>query len=147
MKNNQSTEMLTTLSLIGSSTGTLKVTELIGKSGRHWLIPSSIVLQVNAQDSLGEVDDLRYQGHELKAYDLSLGSASKSVVLEGTDPTRRMVVRVVDIKEHSIRISQLPDDNDPPPSEFLKEAVIYESRTLIVPDVNALADHLYGSLS
>ena len=51
MKVNQSAEMLTTLSLIGSSTGTLKVTELINQSGLNWLIPSSIVLLVDSHDS------------------------------------------------------------------------------------------------
>jgi len=146
MKVNQSAEMLTTLSLIGSSTGTLKVTELINEGGLNWLIPSSIVLLVSPVDSDG-ADELKYQEHELKVYDLTQGSAVKSVVLEGTDPKRRIAVLVSDAREYSIRISQLPDAEKQPDVAFMKEAVRFEQRTIIVPDINALADHLYEPLS
>lgn len=146
MKVNQSAEMLTTLSLIGSSTGTLKVTELINQSGLNWLIPSSIVLLVDSHDS-GSADKVSYQDQPLKVYDLTQGSAVKSVVLEGTDAKRRMAILVTDAKEYSIRISQLPDATEQPEAPFFKEAVSFEGRTIVVPDINALADHLYGSLS
>ncbi len=146
MKVNQSAEMLTTLSLIGSSTGTLKVTELINAGGLHWLIPSSIVLLVSSLES-SSVDEVVYQDHKLKAYDLTQGSAGKSVVLEGTDPKRRMAILVTDAKEYSIRISQLPDAAEQPEAPFIKEAVSFEGRTIVVPDINALADHLYGTTS
>jgi hypothetical protein len=149
MKVNQSAEMLTTLSLIGSSTGTLKVTELINEGGLHWLIPSSIVLLVSSLES-SSVDKVAYQDYQdyqLKAYDLTQGSAGKSVVLEGTDPKRRMAILVTDAKEYSIRISQLPDAAEQPEAPFIKEAVSFEGRTIVVPDINALADHLYGTTS
>ena len=146
MNTNQSAEMLTTLSLIGSSTGTLKVTELTNPKGLSWLIPSSIVLHVDSHES-DHLDDMVYQDQRLKTYDLTQGSAQKSVVLEGTELDRRMVLLVGDVKEYSIRISQLPDAADQPEVPFGKEAVNFEGRTIIVPDINALADHLYGHTS
>ena len=69
------------------------------------------------------------------------------MVLEATDAKRRMAILVTDAKESSIRISQLPDATEQPEAPFFKEAVSFEGRTIVVPDVNALADHLYGSSS
>ena len=147
MKANQSTEMLTTLSLIGSSTGTLKVTELIGSSDSAWILPTSIVLQIDTCDPDQGSDEITYQGHQLKTYDLTGADATHYVILEGTDPKRRLAILVNETQEYAIRISQLPDAKEQPKVDYVKEAVSFEGRTLIVPDINALADQLYGAMS